>query len=83
MTSLFRCAPGTVSSAVIDRTGKFRYLLERTWNTEDPPAVFIMLNPSTADELEDDPTIRRCVNFAKKWGMRWYPSGECVCYQIN
>lgn len=30
--------------------------------------VFIGLNPSTADENEDDPTIRRCIGFAKDWG---------------
>ncbi len=30
--------------------------------------MFIGLNPSTADETEDDPTIRRCINFAKSWG---------------
>jgi hypothetical protein len=32
--------------------------------------TFIMLNPSTADETEDDPTIRRCVAFAKMWGHK-------------
>lgn len=32
------------------------------------PCVFIMLNPSTADGEKDDPTIRRCVAFAKAWG---------------
>jgi hypothetical protein len=31
---------------------------------------FIGLNPSTADETKDDPTIRRCINFAKAWGFR-------------
>jgi len=31
-------------------------------------AMFIGLNPSTADETNDDPTIRRCINFAKSWG---------------
>jgi hypothetical protein len=31
-------------------------------------ATFIMLNPSTADETQDDPTIRRCTGFAKQWG---------------
>lgn len=30
--------------------------------------VFVMLNPSTADADQDDPTIRRCVGFAKAWG---------------
>lgn len=31
-------------------------------------AMFVGLNPSTADEIEDDPTIRRCVDYAKRWG---------------
>ena len=30
--------------------------------------MFIGLNPSTADETNDDPTIRRCISFAKSWG---------------
>lgn len=34
----------------------------------DSYAVFIGLNPSTADEVEDDPTIRRCMDYAKRWG---------------
>jgi hypothetical protein len=55
--------------ATIDQTGKYRYILTRIWDENKPPAVFIMLNPSTADAEEDDPTIRRCINFAKGWGM--------------
>lgn len=35
---------------------------------EPKPCVFVMLNPSTADGNQDDPTIRRCVAFAKAWG---------------
>lgn len=31
--------------------------------------VFVMLNPSTADGTQDDPTIRRCVGFARQWGF--------------
>ena len=54
--------------AIIDPTGTYRYLLTRIWDENQPPAVFIMLNPSTADAEEDDPTIRRCMNFAKAWG---------------
>ena len=48
----------------------FRYTLERLW-WADPPkplVAFIGLNPSTADEQQDDPTVRRCIRFAKDWG---------------
>lgn len=45
----------------------YRYSLQRRWG-DGPPAVFIGLNPSTADEQNDDPTIRRCVRFARDWG---------------
>ena len=56
----------TKSSAIISDCGLYRYQLTRTWG-EEKPAVFVMLNPSTADALEDDATIRRCIGFAKKW----------------
>lgn len=59
-----------IRSAVIDETGVYRYLLERTWAPLIPRrCCFIMLNPSTADAEKDDPTIRRCVGFAKSWGF--------------
>jgi hypothetical protein len=45
----------------------YRYVLWRRWSAE-PPALFIGLNPSTADENTDDPTIRRCIRFARDWG---------------
>jgi len=44
----------------------YRYALWRTWREGDH-VLFIGLNPSTADETEDDPTIRRCIGFAKEW----------------
>lgn len=48
---------------------KFRYTLWRTWNPENLTyAMFIGLNPSTADETNDDPTVRRCIRFSKDWG---------------
>lgn len=37
--------------------------------TGEGRVAFIGLNPSTADEMEDDPTIRRCVDFARRWGF--------------
>ena len=47
---------------------RYRYLLKRIWNGELARIVFVMLNPSTADAMKDDPTIRRCIAFAKSWG---------------
>ena len=57
-----------IKGAIIDETGEYRYQLWRIWDESKPLAVFIMLNPSTADENEDDPTIRRCMNYARSWG---------------
>lgn len=58
-------------SAVISECGQYRYLLTRPSEVENPDrgtALFLMLNPSTADASLDDPTIRRCRGFAKLWG---------------
>lgn len=44
----------------------YRYTLWRAWNPILPPFVVIGLNPSTADTWQDDPTIRRCVGFARR-----------------
>ncbi|MCL6605535.1 MAG: DUF1643 domain-containing protein [Paenibacillus sp.] len=54
--------------AVLDETEKYRYSLWRVWDIKLPRLLFIMLNPSTADHTQDDPTIRRCIGFAKSWG---------------
>ena len=57
-----------MKSAEISSCKKFRYRLTRRWG-EGKALVFIMLNPSTADETVDDPTIRRCIGFAKSNGF--------------
>lgn len=46
----------------------YRYTLWRTWDRRLPTAVFAMLNPSTADAVKLDPTLTRCVKFARRWG---------------
>jgi len=47
---------------------QWRYTLSRIWDSQKPMAQFICLNPSTADEIQDDPTVRRCINYARDWG---------------
>ena len=52
--------------------GTYRYGLRRVWGPYKETGwlcAFVMLNPSTADENVDDPTIRRCIGFAKAWGF--------------
>lgn len=52
----------------------YRYTLWREWIGGDGYAMFIGLNPSTADETKNDPTIRRCMDFAQTWGY----AGLCM-----
>jgi hypothetical protein len=47
---------------------RYRYTLTRMWDATKPTVVFCGLNPSTADETQDDPTIRRELGYAKAWG---------------
>lgn len=57
----------THSSAHLSDDGCHRYRLTRRWG--DGPALgWCMCNPSTADHTVDDPTIRRCLGFARAWG---------------
>lgn len=59
--------------AIISECGRYRYDLWRKWEAPAlglsvPCVMFVMLNPSTADGEVDDPTIRKCIGFAKRWG---------------
>jgi hypothetical protein len=58
---------GTISGACFDEGRNHRYALWRIWDNTVKPLLFIGLNPSTASEHKDDPTIIRLVNFAKSW----------------
>jgi hypothetical protein len=56
-------------SATADIRGDYRYTLTRVWDAALPVITFVLLNPSTADEVQLDPTLRRCVGFAKREGF--------------
>jgi hypothetical protein len=60
-------------SAILSEDRRYRYSLTRELSLFTPGAegtvLFVMLNPSTADASIDDPTIRRCIGFARTWGF--------------
>lgn len=59
----------TLSTATFSPCRTYRYFLCRRWEPALPLVMFVGLNPSTADETRDDPTLRRCAGFARAWGF--------------
>ena len=54
--------------ALFSSCGRWRFILTRNWDLTRPVLVFIMLNPSVASAERDDPTVKRCIEFARAWG---------------
>ena len=57
------------SVAVYSPCERYRYLLTRVWDAQGPRALFVMLNPSTATEIQNDPTVERCERRARTLGF--------------
>jgi hypothetical protein len=57
------------SVAVYSDCERYRYSLSRTWETASPRVLFVMLNPSTATEVQNDPTVERCERRARHLGF--------------
>lgn len=55
-----------ICEAVI--AGEYRYKLIRRWRSDIPALIWVMLNPSTADHMKDDATIRKCIGFSMNNG---------------
>ena len=53
------------SIALFSDCERYRYLLTRVWAPEGKKALFVMLNPSTADEMKNVPTVERCERRAR------------------
>ena len=69
------------SGAIISRCKIYRYALWRTWDVTLSRVMFICLNPSTADGKVDDPTLLRCMDFAKQWGFGGMQTGNLFAYR--
>lgn len=58
----------SAAAALFSPDRAYRYLLRRHIGGPRGSLLFVMLNPSKADETRDDATIRRCIGFARRWG---------------
>ena len=70
-------------SATFSNCRKYRYALSRSWDEKKKIVLFIGLNPSTADEKKDDPTIRRCINYAQSWGFGGLQVANLFAYRAT
>lgn len=69
--------------AVISGCGRYRFKLWRIWDRTKPLVLWIMHNPSTADENKDDPTIKRIISFTKSWGYGGLYVGNLFPYRSS
>lgn len=72
-----------MGSAVISSCSQYRYRLERSLGRVGPTMAFIMVNPSTADATDDDPTIRKCMGFARKHGCGEIVVGNLFAFRAT
>lgn len=70
-------------SAIISDCGLYRYRLERHGLSGAGSVAWIMVNPSTADATEDDPTIRKVIGFSERMGAGWAIVGNKFAYRAT
>ena len=73
----------TIKDAVLSEDRVYRYALRRIWDESKKRVLFIGLNPSTADEVEDDTTVKRCISYAKQWGFGGIIIGNLFAYRAT
>lgn len=61
--------PAADRAAAFSACGRYRWWLQRRWDPDRPPLLFVGLNPSRADGQRDDPTLRRLLGYARSWGF--------------
>lgn len=70
------------SEAVYSDCERYRYRLTRTW-APGPRVLFVMLNPSTATEVQNDPTVERCERRARVLGFGGFAVGNIFAYRAT
>jgi hypothetical protein len=72
-----------MNTCVFSPCRTYRYSLVHEWNPEALRVAFVMLNPSTADEGNLDPTLRRCKAFAQAWGYGSFVIGNLFAFRAT
>jgi len=73
----------TKSIAVYSDCEQYRYSLTRTWDSDADRVLFVMLNPSTATELQNDPTVERCERRARALGYGAFQVCNIFAYRAT
>jgi hypothetical protein len=76
-------APAQDMERYAEVEGPYRYELGRRWDPDGDAVLFVMLNPSTADADTDDPTLTRCIGFARSWGFGGVLVGNLFAYRTS
>lgn len=76
--------PGVIGDVCFSACGRYRHWLSRSWGEPDAPfALWIGMNPSTAEAAVDDPTIRREMEFTKRLGLTRYVKCNVMDYRAT
>lgn len=68
-TQTSKWGAGDNRSAIFSPCRKWRYHLQHVWDANHANLIWLLLNPSTADEVQNDPTVERCERRARMWGF--------------
>lgn len=68
---------------VLSDCRRYRYSLSREWEAQPAYVLWLMLNPSTADAMNNDATIRRCIRYSKDWGFGGLMVGNLYAYRAT
>ena len=71
------------ATAVMSKDLRYRYSLSRIWNNKLPLAMIVMLNPSTADDQIDDPTIMSCMRLTRTASFGGFVVGNLFAYRAT